>query len=59
VLFDCLTFPDLSAVQGDVGGRAVLQSGRYPIQWLDWPDKRLLLDIDNEEDYRRLAGDSA
>ena len=52
VLFDRLTFPDLLALRGDVGGRALFS--RYPVAWLPWLDSSLLMDVDTEEDYRRL-----
>ena len=52
VLFDRRTFPDLSALTGDVGGRAVFS--KYTPLYLPWQDERLLLDIDTPEDYRRL-----
>ncbi len=52
VLFDRVTFPDLLTVQGDVGGRALFSKHR--VQYLPWYDERLLLDVDTEEDYRRL-----
>ena len=52
VLFDRVTFPDLFALRGDQGGRALFT--HYPAAWLPWHDPNLLLDIDTEEDYRRL-----
>ncbi|HEX7975339.1 MAG TPA: selenium cofactor biosynthesis protein YqeC [Anaerolineales bacterium] len=52
VLFDRLTFPDLLALQGDTGGRALFS--RYPVTWLPWHDSDLLLDVDTEADYQRL-----
>jgi molybdenum cofactor cytidylyltransferase len=52
VLFDRQVFPDLMAVQGDMGGRKLFS--KHPVSWLDWPDEKLLLDIDTEEDYQRL-----
>lgn len=52
VLFDRLTFPDLMALQGDVGGRALFD--RYPPVHLPWNDESLLLDVDTAEDYRKL-----
>jgi molybdenum cofactor cytidylyltransferase len=50
VLFDADTFPDLLAIEGDVGGRALFS--RYPVEWLIWHDPKLLLDIDSPEDYQ-------
>lgn len=52
VLFDRDTFPDLLALRGDTGGRAIFQ--RTPVSYLDWPDTNLLLDVDTPEDYARL-----
>ncbi len=52
VLFDRTTFPDLLALVGDVGGRAVFS--KHHVQYVPWYDERLLLDVDTEEDYRRL-----
>jgi len=55
VLFDRLTFNDLAALQGDVGGRAILH--KYNVEYLPWHDDRLLLDVDTPEMYRRLISD--
>ena len=55
VLFDRATFPDLLALQGDVGGRAIFHKHR--VEYLPWHDDRLLLDVDTPEMYRRLLSD--
>jgi molybdenum cofactor cytidylyltransferase len=52
VLFDRRIFPDLMALQGDVGGRALF--AKYPITWVPWHDPGLLLDVDTPEDYQKL-----
>lgn len=52
VLFDRVTFPDLLATTGDTGGRALF--ARFRPEWLPWHDASLLLDVDTEDDYRRL-----
>jgi molybdenum cofactor cytidylyltransferase len=52
VLFDRVTFEDLTALQGDTGGRAVFS--KYPIEWLPWSDARMLMDVDTPEDYQKL-----
>jgi molybdenum cofactor cytidylyltransferase len=57
VLFDRITFPDLLALQGDVGGRGVFS--KHHVDYVPWYDQRLLLDVDTEEDYRRLLGEDA
>ena len=52
VLFDAVTFPDLLQLTGDRGGRQLFS--RYPLEWLDWLDERILLDVDTIDDYLRL-----
>jgi len=52
VLFDRETFPDILALSGDVGGRALFN--RYPVCWLPWQDARVLFDIDTPQDYQML-----
>lgn len=54
VYFDRVTFPDLLELEGDIGGRAVIRSGRHRVEWLDWLDTALLEDIDTPEDYDKL-----
>jgi molybdenum cofactor cytidylyltransferase len=55
VLFDCVTFPDLLTLEGDVGGRAIFHKHR--VEYLPWHDDRLLLDVDTPEMYQRLISD--
>ena len=52
VLFDRSTFPDLLSLSGDTGGRAVFS--RHRLVRIPWYDASLLLDVDTEEDYRKL-----
>lgn len=52
VLFDVDTFPALQALEGDVGGRALFS--KFPVQWVDWHDQKLLMDIDSPEDYQKF-----
>ena len=47
-----VTFPELSALTGDVGGRAIFS--RHRVTWLPWLDASLALDVDTLEDYTRL-----
>ena len=54
VLFDRVTFNDLLALSGDVGGRAVF--AKHRATYVPWHDARLLLDVDTPEDYQRLQG---
>lgn len=52
VLFDRETFPDLLEIRGDIGGRAIFS--KHKIEWVQWHDPRILLDVDNEGDYEHL-----
>lgn len=52
VLFDRVTFEALRKLTGDEGGRAIFR--KFPVEYLPWNDKGLLLDVDTEDDYRRL-----
>jgi molybdenum cofactor cytidylyltransferase len=52
VLFDRITFNDLLALQGDTGGRAIFS--KFSPRYVNWYDKRLLLDVDTPEDYQKL-----
>jgi molybdenum cofactor cytidylyltransferase len=54
VLFDRATFQDLIELQGDTGGRGIFS--RYSIDWIEWQDGDLLLDVDTDDDYKRLLG---
>ncbi|MGB8214101.1 MAG: selenium cofactor biosynthesis protein YqeC [Anaerolineales bacterium] len=56
VLFDRVTFPDLMALTGDVGGRAVFS--KYPVTYLPWQDESLLLDVDTPADLEKLREQS-
>jgi molybdenum cofactor cytidylyltransferase len=51
VLFDRTTFPALSELQGDQGGRAVF--GRFRIAGIHW-DESITLDVDTPEDLAQL-----
>ena len=52
VLFDRLTFPVLLDIKGDAGGRQVFSKFRKLM--VPWHDGRDGLDVDTEDDYRRL-----
>jgi molybdenum cofactor cytidylyltransferase len=52
VLFDRVTFPNLLALTGDVGGRAIFS--KYPVNYLPWHDEGLLVDVDTKDDYQNL-----
>jgi molybdenum cofactor cytidylyltransferase len=53
VLFDRVTFPDLMALKGDAGGRAIFS--KVPVNYLTWYDESLLSDVDTPEDYWKLT----
>jgi len=52
LLFDQSAFSALAEVNGDRGGRAVIN--RFDVDWLPWEDRRILLDVDRVGDYERL-----
>jgi molybdenum cofactor cytidylyltransferase len=54
VLFDRATFPELQALSGDVGGRAIFN--KYAPTYLPWYDESLLIDVDTPKDYRQISG---
>src|SRR5215212_5346592 len=54
VLFARAVFPELLAIQGDQGARAVLAADRARIRLVAFDDPRPLADIDTPEDYERL-----
>jgi molybdenum cofactor cytidylyltransferase len=55
VLFDRVTFEDLTRLDGDVGGRAIFH--KHSVEYVPWHDDRLLLDVDTPEQYQRLLAD--
>jgi molybdenum cofactor cytidylyltransferase len=52
LLFDRVTFADLLTITGDTGGRAVFS--KFSPRYLNWYDRRLLMDVDTPEDYQKL-----
>lgn len=52
LLFDQITFAELLTVTGDTGGRAIFS--KFSLCYLNWYDRRLLLDVDTPEDYQKL-----
>lgn len=51
-LFDKSTFADLRSLRGDVGGRALFQ--RYSIAEFNFFDSAAFMDVDTDEDFRKL-----
>lgn len=54
VLFSRKLFPELLTISGDRGAKSLLS--KFPVEWVDWPDENLLLDIDSKEDYQTALG---
>jgi molybdenum cofactor cytidylyltransferase len=52
VLFDRVTFSALQLLEGDTGGRSLFTD--FPVQFIDWHDERLALDVDTLTDYQNL-----
>ena len=52
VLFDRITFPDLSRLRGELGGKSIFS--RYKVRWLPWHDASANLDIDTPADMGRI-----
>ncbi|WP_137285976.1 nucleotidyltransferase family protein [Halorussus salinisoli] len=57
VLFDARYFGDLASVEGDTGGRALLES--EPVAWVDVPDPGIHRDVDTLADLRELQDESS
>jgi molybdenum cofactor cytidylyltransferase len=55
VLLDRVVFPELQALSGDVGCRAIFGSHTENIRKLEVDDVGILLDIDSQEEYWKLA----
>jgi molybdenum cofactor cytidylyltransferase len=54
VLFDRALFPELRAVEGDRGGRALLDRHREAVAWLEIDDAAVVSDVDTYRDYQAL-----
>ena len=55
VLFDRALFPELMAVEGDRGGRALVTRVRDRMECVEFDDPAVLLDVDTEEDYEQAS----
>jgi len=58
VLFDRALFPELSAVEGDRGGRALVDRYRDRVERVDVEDAAVIMDIDSPQDYEGIIGDT-
>jgi molybdenum cofactor cytidylyltransferase len=54
VLFDRRLFPELLAVEGDRGGRDLLERHHDEVEWFEAGDPAVLRDVDTPEDYREV-----
>ncbi|CAM3476703.1 nucleotidyltransferase family protein [Hydrogenibacillus schlegelii] len=54
VLVDASLFPYYEALEGDVGGKAILERFREAMALLPWGDHRAGVDVDTPEDYRTV-----
>lgn len=52
VLFDRVSFNELSMLEGDSGGRQIFHN--FQVDYLEWLDGKMLIDVDTLEDYDRL-----
>jgi molybdenum cofactor cytidylyltransferase len=56
VLFARTLWPDLLAVQGDQGGRELIERHAQQVAWLEVDDPTSLADVDTLEAYQRFLG---
>ena len=57
ILFDSRLFPELLAVEGDQGGRAVVQRHRDAVEWIEVTDPRSGRDVDTPADLDEANGE--
>ena len=56
VLFGKKYYKKLMDLSGEQGGKEIINNAN-DVRWVDWEDKKLLLDIDTEENYINLLKD--
>lgn len=54
VIFSHLFLHELKSLQGDVGGRVVINNNINKVKFVEVRDKKILFDVDTQEDYERL-----
>ena len=54
VLFDRVHFTELASLQGEQGGRELLSKYQAQVQFVEFTDGRLALDIDTPEEYESI-----
>ncbi len=55
VLFDRVHFDELASLQGEQGGRELLSKYQAQVQFVEFTDGRLALDIDTPEEYESIV----
>lgn len=58
VLFDRALFAELSAVEGDRGGRALIDRYREQVARVDVQDASVIIDVDSPQDYEGIRGEA-
>lgn len=58
VLFDRALFPELLAVRGDHGGRALIDRYREQVEQVAVDDPAVIADVDSPEDYCGMLGEA-
>jgi molybdenum cofactor cytidylyltransferase len=58
VLFDRVHFDELMGLQGEQGGRELLSKYREQIEFVEFADARLALDVDTPAEYESIVGEN-
>jgi len=56
LLFDRTLFPELLAVKGDQGGRALIARHERELERVDVDDPAVIMDVDTRRDYEQVQG---
>lgn len=54
VLFRNNLFPEIFELKGDRGARGLIEKYRQNSAFLEWPEETPFLDVDRQEDYKKL-----
>lgn len=57
VLFARSLFPELLSLQGEEGGRSLIEKHRHLVEWVEVDSEEYFLDIDTLEDLERLGSE--
>jgi CTP:molybdopterin cytidylyltransferase MocA len=47
-------FPELLTLEGDHGGRGLIQKYRNRVELVEWNEEATFMDIDDQKDYERI-----